>query len=389
MSVTATNMLTKQPVAASITMALGRCVSMLLLLVGLGACQHQSPSTTSEFHAIVDQQATDSAHFTRIEAALAAAPAEGPYRILVKAGRYYEKLNINRSNVTLVGEGMGETVIHFDAYAAIARHYRQDNWGTPGSATVSINASDVHLAQLTIDNTFDYLSNDAKPKDDPTRVSDSQAAALLLDSASDRVSFDSVELNGYQDTLFAHGHRAYFYRSHISGNVDFIFGGGTVVFDQSIIISRPRNTSFDEGEIQSYITAPSTNISQPFGLVFLDCELRREAGVPDDSVTLGRPWHPTTTFADGRYADPEAIGHAAFLRTYMDGHISPAGWSSMRGTARDGTKSRVFTPEESRFYEYFNFGPGAAVNPARPQLTAEDAAQYTLDNIFGDWKVKR
>lgn len=327
--------------------------------------------------------------FNTIQAALDAAPADETvrYRILVKAGSYKEKINITRANTELRGEGAASTLIHFDAYAAIAGHYREDGWGTPGSATLTVNAVDVHIAELTIDNTFDYLTNDAKKaSDDPTAISDSQAVAVLLDTLSDKVSFSRVTLNGYQDTLFVHGYRAYFYQSRISGNVDFIFGQGTAVFEQSTIVTRPRNREFAEGEIQSFITAPSTNIGREYGLTFIDCLLMREEGVPDQSITLGRPWHPTTTFPDGRYADPDAIGKAVFIRTYMDAHIHAQGWSSMPGTARDGTKTRIFTPEESRFFEYQSSGPGAFVNAQRPQLTDEQAAEYSLEKIFQDWQ---
>lgn len=324
--------------------------------------------------------------FATIQAALEGAPEDEtiPYRILVSPGRYKEKLNITRANMEIHGESAATTVIYFDAYAGNSRAYRPDNWGTAGSATVSIDAANIHVADLTIENTFDFLSNDARS--DAERIVDSQAVALLLDTDSDRVSFSHVTVNGYQDTLFAHGRRAYFYRSTISGNVDFIFGQGNVVFNQSTIVSRPRNSNIAAGRIHSYITAPSTNIAQEYGLTFLDCTLTREAGVPDHSITLGRPWHPTTTFPDGRYADPDAIGKAVFIRTYMDRHINTQGWSSMTGTAPDGTKSRIFTPEESRFFEYQSTGPGAVINAQRPQLTEEQAAHYSLKNIFVDWQ---
>jgi len=73
----------------------------------------------------------------------------------------------------------------------------------------------------------------------------------------------------------------------------------------------------------------------------------------------------------------------------MDRHIKAQGWSSMAGTARDGSKSRIFTPEESRFFEYQSRGPGAVINPQRPQLTEVQLAHYSLDRIFGDWQPPR
>ena len=363
---------------------------LLLALISLSACSdklHHSKPVAPAYDAIVGGDSLSA--FPTIQAALDAAPKDESirYRILIKAGRYNEKLSITRANVDIKGEGETATVIYYDAHAANSRHYREDGWGTPGSATLAINSTDVHLADLTIENTFDYLTNDAKQaNNDPSAIADSQAVALLLDTRSDRVSASRVTLNGYQDTLFVHGYRAYFYQSTISGNVDFIFGQGTVIFDQSIIISRPRNSTFAEGEIHSFITAPSTHISREYGLTFIDCKLMREQGVPDHSITLGRPWHPTTNFPDGRYADPDAIGKAVFIRTHMDSHINPQGWSSMPGTARDGTKSRIFTPEESRFFEYRSSGPGAAINSQRPQLTDEQAADYSLEKIFVDWQ---
>lgn len=370
-------------------------------IVGVSACSLErkadAPSTADIVHApiktpdaVVGGDAPDA--YSTIQAALDAAPTNEAvrYRILIKAGHYKEKLNITRANIEIRGEGATSTIIHFDAYSGQARNYREDNWGTPGSATVSISTTDVHIADLTIENTFDFLTNDGKKaRKDPTAIADSQAVALLLDTNSDRVSFSRVTLNGYQDTLFVHGKRAYFYQSTISGNVDFIFGQGNAVFEQSTIITRPRNSKFSEGEIQSFITAPSTNIAQEYGLTFLDCLLMREPGVPDQSVTLGRPWHPTTTFHDGRYADPDAIGKTVFIRTFMDAHINPQGWSSMSGTARSGTERRIFTPEESRFFEYQSTGPGATVNAKRRQLTDEQAAEYSLDKIFKDWQPPR
>lgn len=371
----------------------------LLAIVGVSACSleqktrdvgNTTDAKDTVIDAIVSSDLPDA--FATIQAALDAAPIDEAvrYRILVKAGHYKEKLNISRANTEIRGEGAASTIIYFDAYAANSKHYREDGWGTPGSATVAINTVDVHIADLTIENTFDFLTNEGKKtRNDPAAVSDSQAVALLLDTHSDKVSLSRVTLNGYQDTLFVHGNRVYFYQSTISGNVDFIFGQGNAVFEQSTIITRPRNSEFAEGEIQSFISAPSTNIAREYGLTFLDCLLMREEGVPDQSITLGRPWHPTTTFPDGRYADPDAIGKVVFIRTFMDAHVSPQGWSSMGGTARDGSKSRIFTPEESRFFEYQSTGPGAAVNAQRPQLTDEQAAEYSLDKIFKDWQPRK
>lgn len=280
--------------------------------------------------------------------------------IHINAGDYREKLTISRPRTRLIGAGATRTRIHFDAVAQNARHYHRDNWGTPGSATVTINADQVAVNGLTIENDFDYLSNDALAADDPQRLANPQAVALLLDIDSDRVDLRSVGLIGYQDTLLANGKRARVRRSLIAGNIDFIFGNGTLLIEDSELRSRPRAALPASGELQSYIAAPSTPRSQAVGIVIARSRLTREAGVPDGAVALARPWHPTTRFADGRYADPDAVGQALFIDCHMDAHIAPAHWTSMGGTARDGSKSAVFAPQDARFFEIGSVGPGAA-----------------------------
>lgn len=313
--------------------------------------------------------------FNSFSKALAAAPVEGSYTIGVASGDYYEKVTIDRAQVSLAvlpGQAT-KPRLYFDAYAGISAHYHPDGWGTPGSATLTIAAPDVTLSGLQIENSFNFIANDSLPADNPKRIRHSQAVALLLDEGSERTLVVDSQIDGYQDTVFVNAGSSYFYRSRISGNVDFIFGAGLAVFDQCEIVSRRRAKPFTPGDIQGHITAPSTNIDRPWGLVFIDSRLTREEGVPDNSVSLGRPWHPTTTFADGRYADPDAVGSAVYLDTWMDAHIIESGWASMKGTARDGTKSRVFTPSESRFYERSSRGPGASEHSGRRTL---DTSSY-------------
>lgn len=335
----------------------------LLSLLSLAACSHKS-----EYDALVSSGCEDKKNcFVSLQAALdnAAANAEARvankdyFRVKVEQGDYREKVRVDYPFVEIIGAGPQTTRLHFNLPAAEAKPFHRDAWGTPGSATLTINAHDVLVRNIKIENDFDYLTNDARANDDPEKVRDSQAVAVLLDVNSDRVALQSVELVAYQDTLFANGKRAWIKDSIISGNVDFIFGNGQLLIEDSDIISRKRGRSFEAGEIQGHVTAPSTSIKNDFGIVFIDCRLLREDGVPDHSHSLGRPWHPTTTFPDGRYADPEAVGYVAYINCYMDKHIVPQAWANMSGTARDGTKSRIFTPAESRFYEYNSGGPGS------------------------------
>jgi len=354
----------------------------MMVVVGCGDARR-------DLHAVVDQQQRpfdDLPVYPTVQAALDAAPdsSDAPHRILIRAGEYREKLKIDKPFVHLLGEGMDQTRIHYDDYAG-RDEGDGGNLGTFRSYTISVTSTDVQFHSLSIENRFDFVANDALAKDNPDRVSGTQAVALHLDKGSDRILARDVQLLGHQDTLYMNGKRAWFDKSRIAGNVDFIFGAGNALFTDSDIVTTARGSKHDT---HGYVTAPSTDIESEFGFTFLNCRLLREEGVPDNSTALGRPWHPTTTFDDGRYADPNAIGKAVFVGCYMASHIKESGWDKMGGTAPDGTKM-WFYPEDSRFFEYGSEGPGAHDHKGRRRLSESEVKRYRIDTILGDWAPER
>ncbi|WP_105901218.1 pectinesterase family protein [Vibrio gangliei] len=328
-----------------------------------------------------------SGDYKTIQEALANAPQDDSlYTIYIKNGTYQERLNIERPNLYFIGESQTNTIIT----ATTASGTQKDDgstWGTTGSRTVNINAENFKARNLTIANGFDYPANQEKADDDPTKIKSTQAVALLISKPGNHAQFKNVTLEGYQDTLYLKSPMNYFDQSKISGHIDFIFGYGGALIENSEIIARDRN-DVSEGNSYGYITAPATDINQAFGLVFKSCHLKKEnPKMPAKSFALGRPWHPTTTFEDGRYADPNAIGHAAFINCRMDDHIY--GWDKMSG--KDINQNTIwFTPEQSRFWEYHNFGAGAVPpnqpsDAYRPQLTHQQIKQYDNDTILDGW----
>lgn len=349
-------------------------------------------------HAIVDSRYQSSGkdsdailRFSTIQAALDAAPSEGksPFVISIRNGNYHEKIIVTKPNITLLGEDRDRTVLSFDDYSGV-KDANGQSIGTWRCASLIVRAPDFRAIDLTVENTFDYLGNDAKDDQDPSRTSEPQAVALMTDRGADRTHLHNVRLMGYQDTLFTLSGRTYISQSIIAGNIDFIFGAGQTVIDQCEIISRPRGKVLPDGEMVGYVTAPSSPFVEQFGLVILRSRLLKENDqVPARSCPLGRPWHPTTTFPDGRYANPNAIGAAVFLHCWMDDHITLAGWDKMHGTARAAGKKDWFCPDNpahARFAEYESIGPGATPHALRPQLSASQAASYTPDRIFRGWR---
>lgn len=291
-------------------------------------------------------------------AALAlAAKAEGrPFAIQIDEGVFEEKVTIHVPNVTIEGRGPRSVL----SYGAASGHKRPDggNWGTSGSGSLTIEAPGVTLRNLTVRNSFDYIGN----RTAAVPVS-AQAVALAIGRGADRTLVDRCAIEGFQDTLLVQS-RSSFRDCRISGNVDFIFGGGVALFRRCEIVTRHVPGAVGGG----YVAAPSTPQAQPFGFVFSQCRVVREAGVPDASVYLGRPWQ-----AGG---NKTLIGATAYLDCWLDRHIARDGWTSMGG----------FQPWNARLFEYDSRGPGAGpASKARRLLDAQQARQYAADAVLGGW----
>ncbi|QJR82811.1 pectin esterase [Alteromonas pelagimontana] len=344
-----------------------------------------SQNSVAKADATVSLQPTDARnHYTSVQAAVNAAPKEGGWTIAIAPGSYYERVVITTPNLTLVGAGMDATRIYFGRYAGQpVKPGSNETWGTFRTATVDVDTQNIHLANMTIENSFDYRANEARGKADADRVNGEQAVALKTGEYADKIVVENVRLLGFQDTLYVQGGRSYFSGGEIHGHVDFIFGNGNALFEGVDIYSRSR---LKPQQYTGFITAPSTLITDEFGLTFINCRLLKEDNVPDGSVPLGRPWHPTTTFADGRYANPFAVGKSVFINTFMDSHIATEGWTSMGGSTPEGGRKEFSPITEARFREYNSNGPGAVKHDSRPQLSGTDVEIYSKYNILDGWQ---
>jgi len=302
----------------------------------------------------------------RVAAALArAATMPAPVTILIAPGVYREKLHVAVRGVTLAASAPGVVIVNGDAAGHIAPDGRK--WGTGRTATITVEAPRVTLRGLTIRNDFDYIAD---------RISQasggSQAVALSIARGADGAMIDRCVIEGYQDTLYVSA-MALVDRCRIVGGVDFIFGGAAALFRGCEIVTRFVPDAPESG----YVAAPSTLAAQRFGLVFDRCRLTREAGVPDRSTWLGRPWR-----AGGNMA---ILGTAAYLRCTLDAHIKREGWTAMHFADPSGVE-RMLQPEEARLFEWRSSGPGAgSASVTRRMLSDAEAAAYTKDAILHGW----
>lgn len=306
------------------------------------------------------------------------APVSGlpPVILHIGSGTYREKLVITRPNLTLRGEGNAPsdvTLVWGDA--AFDEMPEGDRRGTFRTATVRIDTHDFTAENLTIQNDAGYGHTVG------------QALALYADG--DRIYLESCRLIGSQDTLFAAplplkeakpgGFKGpgenrpripgrHCYRNClIQGDVDFIFGGATAWFENCTLFSklpgdRKPPESPDDAAIYGYVTAASTPENQPFGFCFLNCHLTSDC--PAGTVMLGRPWREWAK--------------TVYLNCELGAHIHPAGWADWE------------KPQEHFYYaEYHSHGPGASPETRASfsrQLTDDEAAGYTMENVLDGWK---
>ena len=313
----------------------------------------------------VNQDGTKDA--TTIKEAFALAlqiPAEYAVEIQIGAGMYKEKLDLERNNVTLLGEDAETTVLTFDDYGLFMMPDGIKR-GTFRSYTIFVHGDNFAAKNLTFANTAGF-----GPKV-------GQAVAVYADGA--RMTFENCRFLGRQDTLFTaplpptviewggfRGPREnaprdngihYYKNCYIEGDVDFIFGGATAYFEECQIHSLTRNSDPD-----GYITAASTPEGQPYGYVFDHCRFTSDCA--PETVYLGRPWR---NFAK-----------TVILHSELGAHIKKEGW-------HDWNKEEA--KEQAYYAEYEYYGPGASPETRvswSHQLTKEEASAYTKENIL--WK---
>jgi pectinesterase len=302
--------------------------------------------------------------FTTVQDALDSIPENNSVEIeiYIKNGVYKEKISVLKPFVTLIGEDKYKTVLTYDDYAKktfpTGQVYRTFN-----SYSIFIEASNFTAKNLTIENS--------------AGAGEIVGQAVAVYVEGDKAKFQNCRFLGNQDTLFTgplppkpiEGNnfggpmdgkerlvgRQYYEECYIEGDIDFIFGSATAVFNKCEIFSKNKNN-----DINGYITAASTEEGKEFGYVFINCKLTSNAQA--NSVYLGRPWRD--------YAK------TAFINCFMGEHIRKEGWHSW---------NKPNAEKETNYAEYKSYGPGASDKTRISWahiLTDEEASNYNISNIL-------
>ncbi|MFF9143315.1 pectinesterase family protein [Streptomyces sp. NPDC014861] len=304
---------------------------------------------------------------TSVRAAVSAADGPG-WTLVLAPGTYRETVSVSqdRTGMTWIGaSGAAEdVVVVYDNAAGTPKPDGSGPYGTTGSATVTLQAADFTAHAVTFAN--DFLRTDL-PGDPGTQ-------AVAVKAQGDRSAFFHCRFLGHQDTLYADSMsltafaRQYFAHCYVEGDVDFVFGRATAVFEHCRFRTLLRTDL--AGAPYGFVFAPSTARANPYGFLASRCRVTSEA--PDGFYKLARPWVP----GSDPTARPSLVVRESVLGAGID---AAAPYANMRD---------VYPWQEQLFAEYRNTGRGAAVTVPenRPQLTAAQAATATRTAYLGDWR---
>lgn len=284
--------------------------------------------------------------------------------INIKNGIYKEKLCIDMSNITLIGEDKFNTILTYDDYA-YKLFPSGEKMGTFNSYSTLIGGDNFTAENITFENSAG--SGDIY----------GQAVAIYVDG--DKARFKNCRFLGCQDTIFTgplppkpmsgdffggpkdraprRTVRQYYEGCYIKGDIDFIFGSATAVFKDCEIFSNNRDS-----EVNGYITAASTAQGESFGYVFINCKLTSDAA--PGSVYLGRPWRD--------------FAKTTFINCFMGEHIIDEGWHDWDKCDARSTIS---------YEEYNSSGPGGNPNKRASWakiLSYEEVMKDNIKDILGE-----
>ncbi len=305
--------------------------------------------------------------FTSVQAAVTTVTTTG-YTLVLAPGVYRETVAVaaGATELTWIGasEDPRDVVIVYDNAAGTPKPDGSGTYGTTGSATTLVRPDGFTARWITFAN--DWL------RADHPGVSGTQAVAIKV--LGDRSAFHHCRFLGHQDTLYADSTalavfaRQYFSHCYVEGDVDFVFGRGTAVFEDCHFrtLTRTDLASAPYG----FVFAPSTAGANPLGYLVTRSRISSEA--PDAYYKLARPWVPSSDTT----ARPALTVRDSRLGAGIDA-VAP--YANMSGS---------FPWQNQRFAEYRNTGPGAVITVPenRPQLTDDQAESATRAAYLGDWQ---
>lgn len=271
---------------------------------------------------------------------------------------------ISGNNISIIGESMDNTII--------VNKPAIENEGIGTTATLLNLSNNLYLQDITLKDALDYYHTE------------SAGRAVCLQDRGTKTICKNVKMLSYQDTYYSNEPNGkgqfYFEDSEIHGTVDYICGGGDVYFNRVLFVNESRKEGVKNGT--DVIAAP--NSKSEWGYIFKDCTIENKAA----NFSLGRSWNNiarltwlNTTINQKDEILNDGTKYAYFDIAAMDAAIA----DKFRLDVLKDAEGNTFSPEEKKvlFKDKNGKTKEAEENII---LTAEEAATYTLDAVFGEWK---
>lgn len=271
---------------------------------------------------------------------------------------------ISGKNISIIGESMDKTII--------VNKPAIENEGIGTTATLLNTSNNLYMQDVTLQNALEYYK------------SGSAGRAVCLQDRGTQTICKNVKMLSYQDTYYSNEPNGkgqfYFEDSEIHGTVDYVCGGGDVYFNRVLFVNESRKEGEKNGE--DVIAAP--NSKSEWGYIFKDCTIENKAA----NFSLGRSWNNITrlTWLNTTVNQKDEILNDDKKYAYFTiNAMGDAMADKFRLDVLKDAEGNVFSPAEKKVI-FKNSGATQQKAEENIILTAEEAATYTLDAVFGDWK---
>lgn len=271
---------------------------------------------------------------------------------------------ISGNNISIIGESMDKTII--------VNKPAIENEGIGTTATLLNTSNNLYMQDVTLQNALEYYK------------SGSAGRAVCLQDRGTQTICKNVKMLSYQDTYYSNEPNGkgqfYFEDSEIHGTVDYVCGGGDVYFNRVLFVNESRKKGEKNGE--DVIAAP--NSKSEWGYIFKDCTIENKAA----NFSLGRSWNNITrlTWLNTTVNQKDEILNDDKKYAYFTiNAMGDAMADKFRLDVLKDAEGNVFSPAEKKVI-FKNSGATQQKAEENIILTAEEAATYTLDAVFGDWK---
>jgi hypothetical protein len=262
---------------------------------------------------------------------------------------------ISGHNVALIGQSMEGTVIRNKPDIKIESISK--------TAIFQNRGTNNYYQDLTLKNDLDYYA--AEP----------DGRAVTLQDKGHRTICNRVRMLSYQDTYYSDNEKCQHYMqdTEIHGTIDFICGAGDVWFERCKIVTEKRTL---DGSGCNIITATRTS-DTPWGYIFNRCTIENIESL----FNYGRSWHtnPRCVWLHTTLLTPEKLEPTRFDD---EGMKTSGNYFKEYGTM--DAQGHDITPSSN--VVTFTLRDHTQPFVAETIMTKDEAKQYTLKHIFGDWR---